>query len=86
MSVDGFVADPGDGVQELLGAGDRVVSVARGCLAAGLLDEIWVNLIPVVLGTGIPFLADVANAPVRLEDPDVTEAAGVTHLRYRVRA
>jgi dihydrofolate reductase len=72
-------------------AGDRVVSVAgaavaRECLGAGLLDEIWVNLIPVVLGTGIPFLSGVANAPVRLEDPEVTEAAGVTHLRYRVRA
>jgi dihydrofolate reductase len=71
-------------------AGDKVVAVAGGavareCLAAGLLDEISVNLVPVVLGEGIPFLAGVANAPVRLEDPEVTEAAGVTHLRYRVR-
>jgi dihydrofolate reductase len=71
-------------------AGDRVVSVAgaavaRACLDAGLLDEIWVNLVPVVLGAGIPFLAGAASAPVRLEDPEVVEAAGVTHLRYRVR-
>jgi dihydrofolate reductase len=71
-------------------AGDRVVSVAgagvaRACLDAGLLDEVWINLVPVVLGEGIPFLAGIANGPVRLEDPEVTQAAGVTHLRYRVR-
>ena len=71
-------------------AGDKVVSVAgahvaRECLAAGLLEEIWVALIPVVLGEGIPFLAGTRNAPVRLEDPEVVEGTGVTHLRYRVR-
>jgi len=70
-------------------AGDGDVSVAgahlaRECLDAGLLDEIVVNLVPVVLGDGIPFLAGIANGPVQLEDPEVTEAAGVTHLRYRV--
>jgi dihydrofolate reductase len=71
-------------------AGDRVVAVAGGavareCLDAGLLDEVVINLVPVVLGEGIPFLAGVRNGPARLEDPEVTEAAGVTHLRYRVR-
>ena len=60
-------------------------AVARECLAAGLLDEVVINLVPVVLGEGIPFLAGVANAPVRFEDPEVVEATGVTHLRYRVR-
>jgi dihydrofolate reductase len=71
-------------------AGDRVVAVAgaavaRECLAAGLLDEIMINLVPVAIGRGIPFLAGVANAPIRFEDPEVIEAPGVTHLRYRVR-
>jgi dihydrofolate reductase len=70
-------------------AGERVVSVAgatlaRACLDAGLLDELVINLVPVVLGDGIPFFAGITNGPVRLEDPEVTEAAGVTHLRYRV--
>jgi dihydrofolate reductase len=56
-------------------AGDKVVSVAgaalaRECLAAGLLDEIVVTLVPVALGEGIPFLASVRNAPVRFEDPE----------------
>jgi dihydrofolate reductase len=71
-------------------AGDRDVSVAgataaRECLAAGLLDEVVVNLVPVVLGEGIPFLAGTRGAPVRLEDPEVIPGTGVTHLRYRVR-
>ena len=71
-------------------AGDGVVGVAGGavareCLAAGLLDEIVINLVPVAIGRGIPFLAGVANGPIRFEDPEVIEAPGVTHLRYRVR-
>ncbi len=70
-------------------ARDRVVAVggtgaARACLDAGLLDEIVVNLIPVVLGSGIPWFAG-AQGPVRLEDPEIVAAEGVTHLRYRVR-
>jgi dihydrofolate reductase len=71
-------------------AGDRVVAVAgaavaRECLAAGLLDEVFVNLVPLIMGEGIPFFAGTAGAPYRLEDPEVIEAPGVTHLRYRVR-
>jgi dihydrofolate reductase len=71
-------------------AGDRMVSVAgatvaRECLDAGLLDEVVFNVVPVVLGKGVPFLAGIENGPVRLEDPEVVEAPGVTHLRYRVR-
>ena len=70
-------------------AGDGIVSVAgahvaREALAAGLLDEIVVNLIPVILGEGIPWFAGTGNAPWRLSDPEVVEAPGVTHLRYRV--
>jgi dihydrofolate reductase len=70
-------------------AGARVVSVAgadvaRQCLAAGLLDEIVVSLVPVILGGGKPWFAGTENAPWRLSDPEVVEAPGVTHLRYRV--
>ena len=83
-----------DGVEDAVAraralAGGKDVSVAgaaaaRACLDAGLLDEVWVNLAPVVLGEGIPFLAGAAG-PVRLEDPEIVAAPGVTHLRYRVR-
>jgi dihydrofolate reductase len=72
-------------------AGDKVVGVnggtiARQCLDARLLDEIWVDLVPVLLGGGTPFFEQLANAPVELDGPvSVVEGTDVTHLRYRVR-
>jgi dihydrofolate reductase len=70
-------------------AGDRSVALAtptvtRAALAAGQLDAISVNLVPVVLGEGIPWLAGIADAPVTLEDPAIVAGTGVTHLTYRV--
>lgn len=71
-------------------AGEKVVAVASAnvaqqCLDAGLLDEIHVNLVPVLLGAGIPFFANLTSAPVELEGPQVIQGTGVTHLSYRVR-
>lgn len=71
-------------------AGDRIVAVAtpsitQQLLDAGLLDAIRVDLVPVLLGDGIPFFANLRNAPVVLEDPEVTEGLRATHLLYRVR-
>jgi dihydrofolate reductase len=72
-------------------AGDKVVGVnggtiARQCLDAGLLDEIWVDLAPVLLGGGTPFFAELQRAPVELEGPvSVVQGVDVTHMRFRVR-
>jgi dihydrofolate reductase len=71
-------------------AGERSVSVAgpniaQQCLDAGLLDEIIVSLVPVLLGQGIPFFANLGRFPVELEDPRVIEGTRVTHLYYRVK-
>jgi dihydrofolate reductase len=72
-------------------AGDKVVGVnggtiARQCLNAGLLDEIWVDLVPVLLGGGTPFFDQLKDVPVELEGPiSVVQGTDVTHLRYRVR-
>ncbi len=71
-------------------AGDRNVGVnggqmARQALEAGLLDEIGVELVPVILGAGTPLFADLGSPPVEFEGPIlVVEGIGVTHLRYRV--
>lgn len=84
-----FVTDVAEAValaRELAGALDVAVAggaTARAVLDAGLLDVIDVSLVPVVLGAGIPWFAG-ARGPVRLSDPVVTPAAGVTHLRYAV--
>lgn len=69
-------------------AGDRWVTigggpdVARQCLAAGLVDEVQLHLVPLVLGRGLPLFAGppaLTLTPLRVVDSPV-----VTHLRYRV--
>jgi dihydrofolate reductase len=71
-------------------AGDKVVGLNSGMIAsqalsARLLDEVWIDLVPVILGGGTPFFAQLEGAPFALEGPvSVTEGTGVTHLRYRV--
>jgi dihydrofolate reductase len=71
-------------------AGDRAVSLTAGnltgqALAAGLVDEIVLNLVPVVFGTGIPFFGSYSGAQVLLDGPSVVQGTRVTHLHYRVR-
>jgi len=56
------------------------------CLDAGLLDEIHIDLAAVLLGEGVRLFEHLANAPVVLGNPRVVAGAGVTHLRYPVRA
>jgi hypothetical protein len=59
--------------------------IARQCFDAGLLDEVHVDLVPVFLGSGIPLLGMIKDAPVELDGPiSVTEGKGVTHMGYRV--
>ena len=74
--------------QEL--AGDRIVEVAAGevggqALAAGLVDEVRMDVAPVVFGSGRRFFGSV-DAQYLLEDPDaVIQGSRVFHLRYPVR-
>ena len=69
-------------------AGDRVVAVAAGtvarqCLELGLLDEVAVDLVPVVMGTGRPFFGEVSLEDVPLGDPTVcVQGDRVTHLVF----
>ena len=71
-------------------AGDRTVGVnggqmARQALEAGLLDEIGIELVPVILQEGTRLFADLEIGPLEFEGPTlVVEGQGVTHLRYRV--
>lgn len=74
--------------QEL--AGGRVVEVAAGdiggqVLAAGLVDEVRMDVVPVVLGSGKRFFGSL-RGPHLLGDPDVViQGDRVLHLRYRTR-
>ena len=71
-------------------AGDRIVAVtagtmARQCLELGLLDEVAVDLVPVVMGKGRPFFGSLAVEDVPLGDPTVcVQGDRVTHLVFPV--
>ena len=85
-----------NGVEEVITAakefaGDRDVDVAAGqvggqALALGLIDQVVVNVVPVIFGTGRPFFpTGPLGAPVRLGNPSqVVQGDRVTHLVYDV--
>jgi dihydrofolate reductase len=57
-------------------------SAVRQCLAAGVLDELHLHIVPILLGGGERLLDD-AGEPV-LEPVEVIASPAVTHVRYRV--
>jgi dihydrofolate reductase len=69
-------------------AGERDVVIAGGAsaiqqyLAAGLLDELYLHLVPVVLGGGERLLENVGDP--KLEPVEVVASPAATHVRYRV--
>jgi dihydrofolate reductase len=82
-----------DGIESALeqaraAAGDGDVSIAGGAscvrqyLAAGLLDQLHLHIVPVVLGAGERLLEDVGDP--KLEPIEVVASPAVTHVKYRV--
>jgi len=59
-------------------------SIAQQCIRAGILDEIHADLVPVLLGDGVRLFEHSSAGPTELESTRVIEAAGVTHLTFRV--
>ncbi|HEX6229675.1 MAG TPA: dihydrofolate reductase family protein [Solirubrobacterales bacterium] len=74
--------------REAAGGGDVSLgggaSAAQQYLSAGLLDEFWLNVVPVLLGDGARLFDNGAGAGANLEQVRVIEGPGVTHLKYRV--
>jgi dihydrofolate reductase len=85
-----FVGDLVGGVEAAkAAAGDKYVnvlgaSVARQCLEAGLLDEIFVCVAPVMLGDGVRLYDHPGGAQVKLERIALTEVPHVTNMWLRV--
>jgi dihydrofolate reductase len=61
------------------------VGTAQLALAAGVLDEIQIHLVPVLLGEGRRLFEHLGADHIELDPIRVVEGPGVTHLRYRVR-
>jgi dihydrofolate reductase len=85
-----------DGIESALAqareaAGDEDVAigggaeVARQYLAAGLVDQLQLNVVPLLLGAGTRLFENGAGAGLQLERALVVETPEVTHLRYAVR-
>ena len=71
-------------------ARDRIVEVAAGevggqAFAAGFVDEVRMDIAPVVFGAGHRFFGSV-DAMHSLGDPQVLTGKGVLHVRYDVHA
>jgi len=83
-----------DGVESAIrqakqAAGDKDVvictaSILQQCLNLGLMDEIHLDVAPLLLGKGVRLFDHLNIKPIDLERIRVVEAPGVTHLGFRV--
>jgi dihydrofolate reductase len=82
-----------DGIESALeqaktAAGEQDVSIGGGAnvvqqyLAAGLLDEVLISVVPVLLGGGARLFDNLGEPKPRLRQVQAVEAPGVTHIRY----
>lgn len=71
------------------GAGELVAlaspDLVQQALRQRLVDELHLDLVPVLLGGGLRYFGDL-DAPVPLAAPRVVQGTGVTHLAYDLRA
>ena len=85
-----FVAD---GIETALkkakeAAGEKNVKIMGGAntvnqfLAAGLIDELWLHIVPVTIGSGSRLFEGVPN--LKLEPVEVHGTGVVTHIRYKI--
>jgi len=82
-----------DGIEAALSqakevAGERNVAIAGGAhtvnqyLSAGLIDELWLHIVPVIIGSGARLFESVPD--IKLEPFEISGTQLVTHIRYRV--
>jgi dihydrofolate reductase len=73
--------------QARMAAGDKDIHVAGGAhaiqqyLAAGMLDELYLHIVPIVLGAGERLFENVGNPT--LKPVKVIASPAVTHIKYR---
>jgi dihydrofolate reductase len=87
-----FVTDGIEGArdQAQAAAGDDDVTVMGGAdigrqyIAAGLVDEISIHLVPALFGDGTRMFDGLGAGPIQLEPIDVIDTPAATHLRFRV--
>jgi dihydrofolate reductase len=86
-----YVDDVGTAMSEAKrAAGEKNVLVhgagtAQLALAAGVLDELEIHLIPVLFGQGRRLFDNLAPEHIELERTRILEGDGATHMHYRVQ-
>jgi dihydrofolate reductase len=83
-----------DGVESAIGqakkaAGDKDVvictpSILQQALKAGLVDEIHVDVAPILIGDGVSLFDRLKTGPINLECIQTVQTLHVTHLGFRV--
>ena len=69
------------------GAKDVVLqggNIAQQFIALGLVDEIFIHLVPVLFGSGTRLIEELGGEHVQLETTEVIETKEAIHLRFRV--
>jgi len=84
-----------DGIESALeqaktAAGEKIVTVMGGAsighqyIAARLVDEISVHLVPVLFGSGTRMFEHLGGEHIQLQTVEVIETSAATHLRFRI--
>ena len=91
---DGSVYTLVDGVEAALetakkAAGDKDIiiqggNIAQQLITLGLVDQIYIHLVPVLFGSGTRLIEELGDGHVQLETTDVIETKEAIHLRFRV--
>ena len=87
-----FVTDGIKGAleQARAAAGERTVAVMGGAsigqqfIAAGLVDEVQIHLVPVLFGGGTRMFEHLGDDHIQLEPLQVVETPAAIHLRFRI--
>jgi dihydrofolate reductase len=87
-----FVTDGIDNAVEKASAaaGDKYVTIVGGasiiqqCLRTGLADELHIDIMPVLLGSGLRLFEHISAEPLELEKIDIQETASRILIRFRV--
>ncbi|WP_212826878.1 dihydrofolate reductase family protein [Catellatospora sp. TT07R-123] len=85
--VSGDIAEVMATVRAAAGGGDIALlgaQTARQCLAAGLVDEVFVHLVPALLGDGVRLFDSPGDDWIDLTAVSLRTAGDLAHLRYRV--
>jgi len=72
--------DAARGKHVSLGGGAQV---AQQYMAAALIEEMEISVVPILLGDGARLFDNLGDADLTLEQVRAVEAPGVTHIKYR---